>query len=232
VVEAVAELSDVEKVYATGRARVAALAGVSLTIDRGAFVALMGPSGSGKSTLLNLLGTLDRPTAGSYLLGGRDVARMPDDDLSDFRLRTLGFIFQSFNLIPQLTVRENIELPMYYLGTDPGEAATRATELAGLVGLDARLDHRPTELSGGQQQRVAIARSLANDPPLLLADEPTGNLDTATTNQIMDLLVRLSSAGKTIVMVTHEPEVAAFAGRQIHMRDGRVERDEQTTEAA
>ncbi|MEL7237545.1 MAG: ATP-binding cassette domain-containing protein, partial [Planctomycetota bacterium] len=141
-------------------------------------------------------------------------------------LRTLGFVFQSFNLIPQLTVQENIELPLFYLDADPGKAAETARELAAKVGLEQRLDHRPTQLSGGQQQRVAIARSLANDPPVILADEPTGNLDTATSNQIMDLLVSLSEAGKTIVMVTHEPEIAAFAKRQIHMRDGVIERDE------
>ena len=224
--DAVVELRDVTKIYRMGGQEVRALAGVSLAIGRGSFVSLMGPSGSGKSTMLNLLGTLDRPTSGTYVLGGQDVADLDDDELSDFRLRTLGFVFQSFNLIPQLTVRENIELPLYYLDADPDAAADRAAELAGRVGLGERLGHRPSELSGGQQQRVAIARSLANDPPVILADEPTGNLDTATSGQIMDLLTELSSAGKTIVMVTHEPEIAARAGRQIHMRDGLIERDE------
>ena len=224
--EAVAELVGVTKAYRMGEQTVNALAGVTLAFGRGQFVSLMGPSGSGKSTMLNLLGTLDRPTEGRYVLGGRDVGSMPDDELSDFRLRTLGFVFQSFNLIPQLTVRENIELPLFYLDVDADEAADRAADLAGKVGLGDRLNHRPAELSGGQQQRVAIARSLANDPPLILADEPTGNLDSATTRQIMAVLVELNEAGKTIVMVTHEPEIAQYAGRQIHMRDGLIERDE------
>ena len=227
---AVVELDGVTKHYPMGGQVVRALAGVTLSIAPGEFVSLMGPSGSGKSTMLNLLGTLDRPTDGTYRLGGRDVGSMPDDELSDFRLRTLGFVFQSFNLIPQLTVRENIELPLFYLDADADEAADRAAFLAGQVGLGDRLGHRPAELSGGQQQRVAIARSLANDPPLILADEPTGNLDSATTAQIMRVLVDLNRAGKTIVMVTHEPEIARYAGRQIHMRDGLVERDESRSE--
>ena len=223
---AVVELRDVRKTYEMGVQQVRALAGVDLSIRQGEFVSLMGPSGSGKSTMLNVLGTLDRPTSGTYVLQGQDVSLMNDDELSDFRLRTLGFVFQSFNLIPQLTVQENIELPLFYMDADPEKAAATAAELAAKVGLGDRLGHRPTELSGGQQQRVAIARSLANDPPVILADEPTGNLDTATSNQIMDLLVSLSESGKTIVMVTHEPEIAAFAKRQIHMRDGVIERDE------
>ena len=220
----VVELYDVHKTYVMGGQQVRALDGLSLQIGRGDFVALMGPSGSGKSTMLNVLGTLDRPTSGTYILGGRDVVEMDDDDLSDFRLRTLGFVFQSFNLIPQLTVQENIELPMYYLETDPAEMNARAVELATRVGLGDRLGHRPTELSGGQQQRVAIARSLANDPPLILADEPTGNLDSHTSDQIMNLLIELNEAGKTIIMVTHEPDIAEFAKKRIHMRDGRVEK--------
>jgi len=183
----------------------------------------MGPSGSGKSTMLNLLGCLDRPTSGKFTLAGQDVATMNDDQLSDFRLRHLGFIFQSFNLIPQLTVRENIELPLFYLGWDKEESAARAEELAERVGLADRLNHRPTELSGGQQQRVAVARSLANDPQVILADEPTGNLDTATGEQIMKMLIELNDQGKTILMVTHEDEVAAHTQRRIHMRDGIIE---------
>jgi putative ABC transport system ATP-binding protein len=224
--EPVVELVDVTKVYPMGGQEVRALAGVSLLIRQGDFVSLMGPSGSGKSTMLNLLGTLDRPTAGRYILGGRDVGSMADDDLSDFRLQTLGFVFQSFNLIPQLTVRENIELPMFYQEIDAEAASDRAAYLAGQVGLGDRLDHRPSELSGGQQQRVAIARSLANDPPLILADEPTGNLDSSTTAQIMRVLLDLNAAGKTIVMVTHEPDIAAYARRQVFMRDGLIEKDE------
>ena len=224
----VVALRDVRKVYEMGTQRVNALAGVDLIVRQGEFVSLMGPSGSGKSTMLNVLGTLDRPTSGTYSLRGRDVQEMDDDDLSDFRLKSLGFVFQSFNLIPQLTVQENIELPLFYQDADPAFAAERAAELAGKVGLGDRLDHRPNQLSGGQQQRVSIARSLANDPPVILADEPTGNLDTKTTHQIMDLLTELSESGKTIIMVTHEPEVADFTKRQVHMRDGKIEQDELT----
>ncbi len=187
----------------------------------------MGPSGSGKSSMLNLLGCLDRPTSGTYLLRGQDVSRLPDNDLSELRLRHLGFIFQSFHLIQQLTVRENIELPLYYLGWEPEVAAERARLLADQVGLGDRLEHRPNELSGGQQQRVAIARALANDPPILMADEPTGNLDSATGEQIMTLIARLNAEGKTVIMVTHEAEIAAHASHRMHMRDGRVERIEE-----
>ena len=217
-------LDDVRKVYRMGSQEVHALAGVSLAFAAGSFWAIMGPSGSGKSTLLNLLGCLDVPTAGRYLLQQRDVSRMNDDELSEVRLRHIGFIFQSFNLIAQLTVRENIELPLYYQGWDVAESAARAAELADLVGLGERLGHRPTELSGGQQQRVAIARALANDPDILLADEPTGNLDTATGEQILDLLADLHDRGKTILMVTHESDVADRASHQLHMKDGRVDR--------
>ena len=224
--DAVVLLDDVHKHYEMGSQQVRALDGVTLRIARGDFVALMGPSGSGKSTMLNVLGTLDRPTSGSYVLEGQEVARLDDNQLSEFRLRTLGFVFQSFNLIPQLTVQENIELPLYYLDADPAWSRDKAADLADRVGLGQRLDHRPTQLSGGQQQRVAIARALANDPPVMLADEPTGNLDTATSVQIMNLLVELNTQGKTIIMVTHEPDIAAYARTQIHMRDGRIERIE------
>lgn len=218
------ELQDVWKVYQMGSEEVRALAGVSILFEPGTFWAIMGPSGSGKSTMLNLLGCLDRPTRGSYLLQGEDVSRLDDDQLSDARLRNLGFIFQSFHLIPQLTVQENIELPLYYLGWDAARSTQRARELANRVGLGQRLDHRPAQLSGGQQQRVAIARALANDPAILLADEPTGNLDSATGEQIMALLGELHASGKTIIMVTHEPDIAAHASHQLHMRDGRIER--------
>ena len=182
----------------------------------------MGPSGSGKSTLLNLLGCLDHPTSGSYELAGQDVSNMGDDALSEIRLRYLGFIFQSFNLLPQLTVRRNIELPLYYQGWSADRSRERACELAARVGLESRLHHRPTELSGGQRQRVAIARALANDPAVILADEPTGNLDTETGIEIMSMLRDLHKQGKTIVMVTHEPDIAAYADRQLHMLDGRI----------
>ena len=225
---ALVRLVDVHKIYQMGMTTVPALVGVRLSFEEGDFVAIMGPSGSGKSTMLNLLGCLDRPTSGRYFLKGQNVGEMDDNSLSDLRLRELGFIFQSFNLIPQLTVRENIELPLYYLGWDPNRSHKRAVELAELVGLGDRLGHRPMELSGGQQQRVAIARSLANDPSVLLADEPTGNLDSVTGQQIMDLLVKLNRNGKTIVIVTHEPDIAAFATHCLHMLDGRIDRIEET----
>jgi len=223
---AVARFENITKVYHMGAESVHALDGVSVEFGRGNFWAIMGASGSGKSTMLNLLGCLDRPSSGSYMLNDRTVANLDDDALSDIRLKNIGFVFQSFNLIPQLTVRENIELPLFYLGTEAENSAERATELAEIVGLSDRLKHRPTELSGGQRQRVAIARALANDPPIILADEPTGNLDTATGVQIMQLLFSLNERGKTIIMVTHEPDIAHYAGRQLHMRDGRVEKIE------
>lgn len=220
----VVQLEKVTKVYQMGVQQVAALRGVSVSFERGSFWAIMGPSGSGKSTMLNLLGCLDRPTSGRYLLEGRDVGRMDDDALSGYRLRHLGFIFQSFNLIQQLTVQENIQLPLYYLGWSGPDSEQRAAQLADRVGLGDRLHHRPAELSGGQQQRVAIARALANDPAVLMADEPTGNLDSATGQQIMALLSQLNEQGKTVIMVTHEPKIAAYASRQLHMRDGQIDR--------
>jgi putative ABC transport system ATP-binding protein len=222
-VEAVVDLDDVHKTYHMGSQEVRALRGVTFEFHRGSFWAIMGPSGSGKSTLLNLLGCLDRPSSGSYILEGNDVSQLDDDALSDFRLRHLGFIFQSFNLIPQLTVRENIELPLFYLGWDPEHSAERAAALADRVGLGDRLEHRPMELSGGQQQRVAVARALANDPAIILADEPTGNLDSATGEQIMELLREVNGQGKTILMVTHEPEIAAYTHHRLHMRDGVIQ---------
>jgi len=222
--EPLVQFDDVQKVYQMGAAQVRALAGVSLKFYRGSFWAIMGPSGSGKSTLLNLLGCLDRPTSGTYFFNGRDINTLNDNDLSELRLRELGFIFQSFNLIPQLTVQENIALPLYYLGWEHSRSITRAQELAEVVGLSERLDHRPMELSGGQQQRVAIARALANDPPILLADEPTGNLDSITGTQILELLVRLRQQGKTIIMVTHEQDIAAYASGRLHMLDGIIDR--------
>ncbi|UCG34560.1 MAG: ABC transporter ATP-binding protein, partial [Phycisphaerales bacterium] len=205
-----------------GAVEVRALAGVSISFELGAFWAIMGPSGSGKSTMLNLLGCLDRPTSGRYLLEEQDVAALNDNALSELRLRHLGFVFQSFNLIPQLTVRENIELPLYYLDWNAEESAARAETMADRVGLAGRLEHRPAELSGGEQQRVAIARALAANPPILLADEPTGNLDSATGRQIMSLLGELNRQGKTVIMVTHEPELAKYARHRLHMRDGLI----------
>jgi putative ABC transport system ATP-binding protein len=215
-------LEEVNKTYIMGSAEVHALDGISLEFERGSFWALMGPSGSGKSTLLNLLGCLDRPTSGEYLLDGRTVRELNDDELSGLRLQYIGFIFQSFNLIPQLTVLENIELPLLYAGWSEAEGEDRARDLADKVGLGARVEHRPTELSGGERQRVAIARALANNPEILLADEPTGNLDSATGAQIMRLIEELNEAGKTILMVTHEAEVAAHARTRLHLRDGAV----------
>jgi len=220
-------LEDVTKIYHVGTQMVHALAGVTVSFVEGSFWAIMGPSGSGKSTMLNILGCLDHPTAGRYVLDGYNASDLDDDERSELRLRRLGFIFQSFNLIPQLTVRENIELPLYYLGFDSHASADRAEELAEMVGLADRLEHRPMELSGGQQQRVAVARSLANDPAVLLADEPTGNLDSSTGVQIMELLTDLNARGKTIVMVTHETHIAAYAGSRLHMLDGKIDRIEQ-----
>ncbi|HUU70889.1 MAG TPA: ABC transporter ATP-binding protein [Planctomycetota bacterium] len=205
-----------------GDADVHALDGVSIAFDEGDYAAIMGPSGSGKSTLLNLLGCLDRPTSGSYLLGGEDVAALSDNELSDIRSRRLGFIFQSYNLIPQLTVLENIEVPLYYQGASEAESRARAKAMAELVGLSPRLSHRPSELSGGQQQRAAIARALVNQPLVLLADEPTGNLDSATGREILSLMDELNRRGRTILMVTHDDAVAQRATRVVRMADGRV----------
>ena len=227
--EALVTLENVHKVYQMGTTSVRALDGVDLCIRRGGFWAIMGPSGSGKSTMLNLLGCLDHPTSGTYILNGQDVSSLDDDALSEIRLHELGFIFQSFNLMSQLTVEENIELPLYYQGWESARSMKRAWELADMVGLADRLDHRPNELSGGQQQRVAVARSLANDPALLLADEPTGNLDSATGVQIMQLLAELNKGGTTIILVTHEADIAAYTRSRLHMRDGRIDRIEGET---
>jgi putative ABC transport system ATP-binding protein len=218
----ITHIENITRTYQMGDQAVHALAGVSATFEPGSFWAIMGASGSGKSTLLNILGCLDRPTSGRYILAGNDTGTQTDDALSDTRLKYLGFIFQSFNLIAQLTVAENIQLPLYYLGWEPDRANQRAQELAARVGLTERLQHRPFELSGGQQQRVAIARALANDPVMLLADEPTGNLDSATGKEIMTMLGELNDQGKTIIMVTHEPDIANAARERIVMRDGRI----------
>ena len=226
--EPVIRIVDVAKRYVIGQNVVKALDGVSFGVRSGEFLAIMGSSGSGKSTMLNILGCLDRPTEGEYWLNGVNVAHMEDDALSDHRLYNLGFVFQSFHLIPQLTVAENIALPLFYRGLPDDEAAPRVLELAEAVGMANRLEHRPYELSGGQRQRVAIARALANNPPVILADEPTGNLDTATSVQIMKLLTELNERGRTILMVTHEEDVAAFAKSRIVLRDGRIVKREGT----
>lgn len=225
VTNVVVALRDVRRTYTMGDNTVHALAGVDLEIAEGEYVAIMGPSGSGKSTLLNLLGCMDRPTSGSYLLDGRDVATMSDSELSTVRSERIGFIFQSFNLIPSLTVLENIEVPLFYAGWPARKARARSLELAERVGLGDRGSHRPTELSGGQQQRVAIARALSNNPTIVLADEPTGNLDSRTGVEIMAFLRELNQEGRTIIMVTHEDDIAAHARRVVTVRDGRIQED-------
>jgi putative ABC transport system ATP-binding protein len=222
----VARLEAVRKVYDLGEVKVEALRGVDLDFEEGDFCAIMGSSGSGKSTLLNILGCLDRPSSGAYFLGDQNVAELDDDALSEIRGRRLGFIFQSYNLIQQLTVVENIEVPLFYQGMDTPEMREYCIALAARLGLGDRLDHRPMQLSGGQQQRVAIARALVNDPFVILADEATGNLDTTTSEEIMALLCQLNESGKTILMVTHEDDIARYAKRIVRMRDGQVMDDE------
>ena len=223
---AIVDLEDVQKHYRRGANDVAALRGVTLQVPPGEYLAIMGASGSGKSTMLNLLGCLDRPTSGHYRLGGTDVSTLDDDALSRIRSERIGFVFQSFNLIEQLSVLENIEVPMFYRGVSPAESEARGCELARRLGLGERLTHRPNELSGGQMQRVALARALANNPLVLLADEPTGNLDSATGAEVLDLLDELNRDGKTIIMVTHDRNVSARAHRIIHLKDGWIEREE------
>lgn len=225
---AVVRLEDVHKTYRSGEMEVQAVRGVSIEIHRGEFVALMGSSGSGKSTLMNLLGCLDRPTRGRYYLDGSDVSQLERDQLADIRNGKLGFVFQSFNLLPRTSARENVELPLLY-GTrnlTNAELAAKADAVLAAVGLQGREDHHPSQLSGGQQQRVAIARALVNDPEVLLADEPTGNLDSRTSVEVMDIFQQLNARGITIVMVTHEPDIASYARRNIMMRDGRVRSDQ------
>jgi len=220
-----AAFDDLHKHYYLGDVVVQALRGVSAEFPEGDYIALMGSSGSGKSTLLNLLGALDRPTSGRYVIGNRDVSQLNDDELSEIRNQLIGFIFQSYNLINQYTVLENIALPLNYRKRQRSmrtEDWNHCMDLASMVGLGDRLDHRPYQLSGGQQQRVAIARALVNDPRIILADEPTGNLDSATGQEIMQILDRLNREGRTIVMVTHEPEIAKQAKRQLYMRDGLI----------
>jgi len=223
VTEAIVAFDRLTRTYSKGESGVTALRDVSLEVRRGEFVAIMGPSGSGKSTLLNLLGLLDRPTSGSYKLDGREVAGLDDDERSRLRSRRIGFIFQAFNLFPQLDVVGNVEVPMLYSGVPPAKRRARAVELVESVGLGHRKTHRPNELSGGEMQRVAIARSLANDPVLVLADEPTGNLDTATAAVITKMLEELHAKGRTIILVTHNPELGARCDRQVRIRDGVIQ---------
>jgi putative ABC transport system ATP-binding protein len=219
------------KIYRMGDEEVAALAGVDLSIDRGEYVAVTGPSGSGKSTLMNILGGLDRPTSGTYSFEGEPVAEFDDDELASFRNRRIGFVFQSFQLLPRLTALQNVELPMIYAGMAPAERRERAGELLGRVGLGGRAGHRPNQLSGGQQQRVAIARALANQPDLLLADEPTGALDQATGQEVLALFETLNRGGLTLIIVTHDGQVAARAKRRVAFLDGRIAEDERSVAA-
>ena len=222
---ALVEIKDVCKVYNPGENEVRALDHVSLTIDEQEFVAIIGHSGSGKSTLMNMLGCLDVPTSGEYWLHGQDVSALSDDALSDIRNREIGFIFQGFNLIPNLTALENVELPLIYRGVSKSVREELSVEALKKVGLEHRMDHKPSEMSGGQQQRVAIARAIAQAPPVILADEPTGNLDSNSTKEIMDILKGLHKEGRTVILITHDNEIAAQAKRVIKIRDGKVESD-------
>jgi putative ABC transport system ATP-binding protein len=219
------ETRDLWKTYVMGAEEIHALRGVSIAIDAGDYVAIMGPSGSGKSTLMNLIGCLDTPTKGSYLLNGKEVAQMNDNELARIRNEEIGFVFQTFNLLPRASAVHNVELPLVYAGVPARERQERAREALRKVELQERMAHKPNELSGGQRQRVAIARALVNNPSILLADEPTGNLDSKTGVEIMALFERLHKAGNTIVLVTHEADIAAHAHRAIHLRDGQIEKD-------
>jgi putative ABC transport system ATP-binding protein len=224
---ALIETRDLWKTYVMGEEEIHALRGVSLGIEPGEYVAIMGPSGSGKSTLMNLIGCLDTPTKGSYLLNGKEVAAMNDDELARIRNEEIGFVFQTFNLLPRATALHNVELPLIYAGMPSKDRQERAKQALEKVELMSRANHRPNELSGGQRQRVAIARALVNNPSILLADEPTGNLDSKTGNEIMGVFDRLHQGGNTIVLVTHEADIAAYAHRVISIRDGQVEKDVQ-----
>lgn len=218
-------LSNITKTYQMGDTIVAALAGVSLDVREGEFTAIMGPSGSGKSTMMNILGCLDRPTGGSYLLDGQEVSSLNDDELALTRNKKIGFVFQTFNLLPRITAIENVALPLVYAGVPARERRERSAAALASVGLEQRMEHLPNELSGGQRQRVAIARALVNEPSIIMADEPTGALDTKSGDEVMDIFKTLNSYGRTIILVTHEPDIAAHAKRVIHVRDGLIVRD-------
>jgi putative ABC transport system ATP-binding protein len=220
------ELRGIHKTYIMGKTEVHALRGIDLHIDAGEFVAVMGPSGSGKSTLMNIIGALDRPTSGAYFLEDVDVSNMTDNELADIRNRKIGFVFQTFNLLPRMTALRNVELPLVYAGDSPKRRKLRGSEALDRVGLSDRATHRPNELSGGQRQRVAIARALVNEPSIVFADEPTGNLDTTTGKEIMEIFRDLNEGGVTMMLVTHEAEIAAYAHRTIHLRDGLISDDQ------
>ena len=225
MIEPLIRVRDLCKVYNPGENEVRALDHVDLSIDKGELVGIIGHSGSGKSTLMNMLGCLDVPTSGNYYLNGKDVSNMTDDELSDVRNMEIGFIFQGFNLIPNLTAKENVELPLIYRGVSKKEREDLAVESLKAVGLEHRMDHKPSEMSGGQQQRVAIARAIASRPPVILADEPTGNLDSRSTQEIMEVLKELHRSGRTVILITHDDEIAAQVNRVIRIKDGKVEAD-------
>jgi len=224
-------LEGIEKSYFMGAQAIKVLKGISLDIFKNEYVALMGPSGSGKSTLMNILGCLDSPTGGRYILNGKDVSKMPDDDLADVRNREIGFVFQQFNLLPRLTAAENVALPLIYSGVNKKDRMDRAMEALIKVGLEERSHHKSNELSGGQIQRVAIARAIVNNPALLLADEPTGNLDSKTSIEVMEIFGKIQEAGNTVVLVTHEEDIASYAKRVVRLRDGEIESDQLLVDA-
>lgn len=224
-------LEQIRKSYFMGKQELRVLKGIDLDIRKNEYVALMGPSGSGKSTLMNILGCLDSPTAGKYILNGHDVSKMPDDNLADIRNKEIGFVFQQFNLLPRLTALENVALPLVYAGTSRKQRTEMAMNVIQKVGLEDRKDHKPNELSGGQCQRVAIARALVNNPSLILADEPTGNLDSTTSNEIMEIFGKIQQAGNTVVLVTHEEDIANHARRIVRLRDGLIESDRMKSES-
>ena len=228
-VKEIIRLEDICRIYRVGSQEVRALDGVSLSVYKNEYVAIMGPSGSGKSTLMNILGCLDSPDSGRYVLNGVDVSEMDDGELADVRNREIGFVFQSFNLLPRYNALENVALPMVYAGVPAGERREKAAQALRSVGLEDRMDHRPNELSGGQRQRVALARALINNPSIILADEPTGNLDTHTSVEIMRLFDEIYRNGNTVIVVTHEEDIAAYAHRVIRLRDGRIESDTENT---